>query len=145
MKKILTSIVSSELIIKNNKFLLVNAKVGTPKGLWSNPGGHIDEGETYEQCAKREALEETGYQVKIGRLVGTYSWKREGKKTIKKVYEAKIIGGNLNLPKDEIEDAKWFSKDEIKDENKFTFGAVKSIEDYTNEKFNQIYECKRII
>lgn len=142
---ILVSILSSVLIVKDDKFLLVNAKVGAPKGLWNNPGGHVDKGETYEECAKREAFEETGYTVDIGRLIGTYSWEREGKRSIKRVYETRIVDGSLNLPKDEIEEARWFSKDDIIDERLFTSGAVKSIQDYTKGRFNQTYEFDRII
>ena len=62
----------SALVIKDDKFLLVLAKVGAPAGLWNNPGGHIEEGETPEQAAKRETKEETGYDVEIGELVGKY-------------------------------------------------------------------------
>lgn len=35
-------------------------------GLWLQPGGHIDPGETPWQAALREAAEETGLQVELG-------------------------------------------------------------------------------
>jgi 8-oxo-dGTP diphosphatase len=38
-------------------------KPGLPHaGLWVFPGGHCDEDESVEPCARREFLEETGYQ-----------------------------------------------------------------------------------
>jgi len=33
------------------------------RGRWSTPGGHLDVGESPEECAARETLEETGLQV----------------------------------------------------------------------------------
>jgi 8-oxo-dGTP pyrophosphatase MutT (NUDIX family) len=40
--------------------------------VWVLPGGGIDEGETAETAVVREILEETGFQVKIDAVVGTY-------------------------------------------------------------------------
>ena len=42
-------------------------------GFWGLPGGVIDIGETVEEGAIREVLEETGLQVTLDRLVGIYS------------------------------------------------------------------------
>ena len=41
------------------------------KGLWSVPGGAVELGETQEEAAKREILEETGIHIEILRLLGT--------------------------------------------------------------------------
>ncbi len=42
-------------------------------GWWCLPGGKLDPGETLEQCAEREALEETGLRVKLNKLLGIFS------------------------------------------------------------------------
>jgi ADP-ribose pyrophosphatase YjhB (NUDIX family) len=137
--------ICSALIVKDNKYLLVKSKTGAPKGLWNNPGGHKDEGESDEETVKRELLEETNFLIELGKLIGTYTWqKNEEELIIKKVYEAKIVGGKLFLPEEEIEEVKWFSKDEIENKDLFTFGAVKSIEDYEEGKFNQEYISNKV-
>jgi len=39
---------------------------------WEGPGGALEPGETYEQGAKRELLEELGVSVQLDKLVATY-------------------------------------------------------------------------
>lgn len=42
-------------------------------GNWALPGGAMDIGETFAQSAIREVKEETGFDVRIDRIVGIYS------------------------------------------------------------------------
>ncbi len=37
----------------------------TKKRMWSLPGGQLEPDESIQDCAKRETLEETGYQVEL--------------------------------------------------------------------------------
>jgi ADP-ribose pyrophosphatase YjhB (NUDIX family) len=42
-------------------------------GNWALPGGGMDIGETFAESAVREVREETGFDVRIDRIVGIYS------------------------------------------------------------------------
>ncbi len=51
------------------RVLLVERGKEPAKGKWSFPGGAVILGETLEEAVKREILEETGIDVKVGPLI----------------------------------------------------------------------------
>lgn len=51
------------LIIKDGKVLLGLRKTSHGMGTWCPPGGHLEFGESMEDCARREVLEETGMKI----------------------------------------------------------------------------------
>lgn len=52
------------IVIKDGKFLLGKKKGVHGEGSWSFPGGHLEFGESLENCAIREVVEETGIKIK---------------------------------------------------------------------------------
>ena len=51
------------LVLKGNSVLVGKRRAGTGPGTWSVPGGLIDFGESFEECAARELREETGLLI----------------------------------------------------------------------------------
>ncbi len=65
------------LVERNGKILLGKRKNAFGEGHYSMPAGHIEQGETVIECAKRELLEETGiaadeFEFKCVRLLKPY-------------------------------------------------------------------------
>ncbi|NPU97841.1 MAG: NUDIX hydrolase [Candidatus Omnitrophica bacterium] len=68
--------VTADMLIPNarGEFLLIRRKNEPFAGCYAIPGGFLEvHHETVEQCAIREAEEETGLRVEIDRLIGVYS------------------------------------------------------------------------
>ncbi len=79
--------------------------------VWVLPGGGIDPGESPEHAIVREILEETGFTVKIDRLVGDYSpINRLAKQT--QLFECKVLGGCASA-NEESRNVQFFSLNQL--------------------------------
>ena len=89
-------------------------------GLWCLPGGHMEAGESVEECCVREVFEETGLQVCVKRLTGVYSNPDQlvvypdGNQAhfVVMNFEVEIVQGELGLS-NETSEAGYFSLAEI--------------------------------
>ncbi|GEN53088.1 NUDIX hydrolase [Halobacillus faecis] len=66
-------LVGSVVIIIDEKGRILLQERTSPQGVWGLPGGLMELGESTEQVAKREALEETGLEVDDLQLLNVYS------------------------------------------------------------------------
>ena len=56
------------MIVKDGKILLAKRISSHGDGEYASPGGHLEHGESIEDCAKRELLEEAGQDMIISDL-----------------------------------------------------------------------------
>jgi mutator protein MutT len=85
-------------------------------GKWTFPGGELEFGETLEECAKREAREEFGIEVRPVRLLRVidHILKEEGQHWVNPIFEAAIVKGEPRIMEPhKIEKMGWFSLDKL--------------------------------
>ena len=79
------------IISQNNKILLIRQM----SGMWGFPKGHVEEGETEEQTAKREVKEETGLSIDSPILCGITDWCNEEDRDVVLLYKSTSFSGEL--------------------------------------------------
>ena len=60
------------VVEREGRFLLVEEQSERSDMVLNQPAGHVEQGETLEQAAVREALEETGWDVALTAFLGLY-------------------------------------------------------------------------
>ncbi len=99
-------------IWKDGQFLM-GRRVGTHGGgTWSVPGGHLEFGESWEDCAAREVLEECGVKIKNIRFLAVVNnvFRDEDHHSITIFMEADWASGKAaTLELDKFVDVAWFS------------------------------------
>ena len=83
------------------------------RGDWTFPKGKIDDGETFEQGALREVVEETGMSCHVIRFAGTTNYThRKGKPKIVAYYLMEANEGEF-APNEEVDELIWVSPESV--------------------------------
>jgi 8-oxo-dGTP diphosphatase len=74
---------------------------------WSLPKGKLDEGETFEDAARREVEEETGMRCRLGRELGeTHYEDRKGRPKVVRYWAMSECEGDFQA-NDEVDELRW--------------------------------------
>ncbi|MFN8412960.1 MAG: NUDIX hydrolase, partial [Anaerolineales bacterium] len=92
------------LIREKDSVLMVQQNIGNH--LWGIPGGLMENHETIEQAAIREAREETGLTIRVKRPITFYSIPKQTALTVS--FECEITGGTMLQETDETSGCKFF-------------------------------------
>lgn len=107
------------VIIEDNEKILLQRRVDEDN--WCIPGGVMELGETFEEAAKRETLEETGLDVSGLVLFGIYSGEKcyvqypnkDKVFSVQIIFKANKYSGNLKQEGSESKEHKFFGKLEL--------------------------------
>jgi ADP-ribose pyrophosphatase YjhB (NUDIX family) len=110
---------ASAVVTNDRGEILMQRRVDN--NFWALPGGTMDFGETIVQTAEREVREETGLEVRVDGIVGTFSDPRhvieysdgEIRQQFNICFHATLLGGELQSSHESSE-VRWIPPEELK-------------------------------
>ncbi|WP_141583272.1 NUDIX hydrolase [Actinomadura sp. WMMA1423] len=111
-------VAASAVVINEHGEVLMQRRADS--GLWALPGGGMNLDESLPGTAVREVKEETGYDVEVTGLVGTYTDPRhiiaysdgEVRRQFNVCFKARLLGGDLQVSDESLE-VRWVPADEL--------------------------------
>jgi len=106
------------VVFHQNRVLLIKRGQPPNAGQWAIPGGRIKMGETLQQAAEREILEETGINIKAGEPVFAFDLiQRDDESQCRLHYvvvdlAAEYLGGEP-VAADDAAEARWVGASEL--------------------------------
>ncbi|MGW2046929.1 NUDIX domain-containing protein [Streptomyces sp. NPDC001858] len=109
---------ASAVVVDDSGRILLQRR--SDNGMWALPGGAMHIGESLPDCATRETLEETGIEIEVTGIVGTYTDPRhvfayddgEVRQEFSICFLARPVAGEL-MVSDESTDVRWFDPADV--------------------------------
>ncbi len=101
------------LVVRDGKYLLGKRRGKHMPGFYAAPGGHLEAGETFAECARREVAEETGLTVTTVALltVGNYLFAEKHYVDIDVIAETE--GEPVVMEPDKCENWAWYAREDL--------------------------------
>ena len=98
---------------------LLARQPGFPAGMYSALAGFVEPGESVEECAIRETSEEVGLRISDLRYFRSQAWPFP--QSLMLGFFARTDSRELRLDSDELEDARWVTRAELRDPKDFSY------------------------
>lgn len=99
--------VAAAIIVDDGKIFATQRAHGEFKDGWEFPGGKIEQGETPQQAAKREVMEELDTEIEVGELFDTVEYDYPDFHLTMYCFFCTVISGDLVLK--EHQAARWLT------------------------------------
>ena len=99
--------VAAAIIVDDGKIFATQRGYGKFKDGWEFPGGKIEQGETPQQAAKREVMEELDTEIEVGELFDTVEYDYPDFHLTMYCFFCTVISGDLVLK--EHQAARWLT------------------------------------
>ncbi len=120
------------VLVKREDRILLAHSPGFPQGLYSVLAGFVEPGESIEEAVVREVREEVGIEVTNVRYFGSQPWPFPNSLMIG--FTADYEGGDLVPQPGEIEDAGWYTADDLPQLPPRISIARAMIDDFVNQQ-----------
>ncbi|HEX4853265.1 NUDIX hydrolase [Arenimonas sp.] len=103
------------VVVRDGRLLVVEERVRGERVI-NQPAGHLEPDETLLEAARRETLEETGWDVTLTAFIGAYQWKApaDGRHFLRMAFAAEPLRHHPQRPLDEgILQALWLTPAEL--------------------------------
>jgi NAD+ diphosphatase len=101
------------MLVTHEDKLLLGRGVGWPDNFYSALAGFVSPGETIEEAVGREVLEEAGIRTTNMRYLFSHPWPYPAQLMMAVTAEAKNT--DVTVDPKELDDARWFTREEVRD------------------------------
>jgi len=127
-------IVTAGILEKNGKIFIAKRKKGKClKDKWEFPGGKLENGETPEECLKRELFEELNIQIKVEKYFCSSFFKCGEVEIELQAYLVSYLSGEIKIV--DHDDFKWIKPSEMLD-FEFVEPDIVIVNKLLQEKYN---------
>lgn len=112
------NVIAGGIVEKDGKVLVVREPLkldSTKRLVITQPSGHVEEGESFEEALVRETMEESGYKVRPTAVVGVYLQRMPTYHSIRVTYACELVDDKQQPITDEhVMEAVWMTPEELK-------------------------------
>jgi 8-oxo-dGTP diphosphatase len=128
-------VAAGTICVVDGGIVLLRRAIDPEWGKWAFPGGFVDRGESVQDAAVRETLEEVRLRVSVTGILDVYSY--TGTDTVLVVYSADVVGGELATG-EEAEDVKAFPPEQIPWDDLAFESTRAALKDYLHRFFPRV-------